>query len=98
MVLLLEGIAQPLGNMHITTRQGTALTVRLEALHRIPGGHPEPIVEFRYGGGMLCSSYYLSTFNAITAGLCLEGDRVNRQDLTPESVKACQVWLQEVLA
>lgn len=97
MVVVLQGIAQPLGNMHTTTRQGTVLTVQLTALHRVPGGHPEPIVEFRYGGGVLCSSYYLSTFNAITAGLCLEGDRVNRQDLSPESVAACQAWLQEVL-
>lgn len=84
--------------MHVTTRQGTALTVQLTALQRIPGGHPEPIVEFRYGGGMLCSSYYLTTFNAITSGLCLEGDRFNRQDLSPESVAACQAWLREVMA
>ena len=82
--------------MQTTTRQGTALTVQLTALQRIPGGHPEPIVEFRYRGGTLCSSYYLSTFNATIAGLCLEGDAANRQDLSPESVAACQAWLQEV--
>ena len=84
--------------MQTTTRQGTVLTVQLTALQRIPGGHPEPIVEFRYGGGMLCSSYYLSTFNAITAGLCLEGDSVNRQDLSPESVAACQAHCAAVMA
>jgi hypothetical protein len=84
--------------MQTTTRQGTVLTVQLTALQRIPGGHPEPIVEFRYGGGMLCSGYYLSTFNAITAGLCLEGDLINRQDLSPESVAACQAYCAEVLA
>lgn len=78
--------------MRIETRQGTALTVSIEALQRIPGGHPEPIVEFRYGGGILCSSYYLSTFLAISDGLCLEGDRFNRQDLSPSAVSAIKAW------
>lgn len=78
--------------MQTTTRQGTVLTVQLTALQRIPGGHPEPIVEFRYSGGMLCSDYYLSTFQGIPAGegLCLMGGTYNRQDLSPESVAACQ--------
>jgi hypothetical protein len=84
--------------MQTTTRQGTVLTVQLTALQRIPGGHPEPIVEFRYGGGMLCSAYYLSTFSAITAGLCLEGGTDTRQDLSPEAVAACQAYCAEVLA
>ena len=78
-----------------TTRQGRTLDVTLTALARIPGGHPEPIVEFRYRGGILCSCYYLSTFQAIPAGqgLCLEGDRINRQDLPPEAVASCQAWV-----
>lgn len=81
--------------MQVTTRRGTTLDVTLTAIARIPGGHPEPIVEFRYPGGILCSSYYLSTFQGIPAGqgLCLEGDTINRQDLPPEGVASCQAWV-----
>ena len=86
--------------MQTTTRQGTALTVQLTALNRTPGGHPEPIVEFRYYGWILCSDYYLSTFQAIPAGdgLCLMGGTDTRQDLSPEAVTACQAYCAEVLA
>lgn len=90
--------------MHVTTRQGTVLTVHLAAIHRIPAGQPDPIVEFRYRGGILCSSYWLYTFQAIPAGegLCLEGGTFNRQDLPPEGVAACQrqclAWMRECQA
>lgn len=84
--------------MQTTTRQGTVLTVQLTALRRIPGGHPEPIVEFRYSGGILCSSYYVSTFAAITAGLCLEGDSYCRQDLDAPAVAAVQRYIREATA
>jgi len=86
--------------MQTVTRQGTVLSVLLAAVTRRPNGHPEPIVEFRYPGGTLCSSYYLSTFNGIPAGegICLEGGTDTRQDLSPESVAACQAWLQGVMA
>jgi hypothetical protein len=86
--------------MQTVTRQGTVLSVQLAAVTRHSGGHPEPIVEFRYPGRALCSSYYLSTFNGISAGegLCLEGGTDTRQDLSPESVAACQAWLREVVA
>jgi hypothetical protein len=78
--------------MHTTTRQGQTLSVHLEAIHRVPGGHPEPIVVFRYPGGIECSAYYLSTFQAIPAseGLCLTGGTCERQELGPEAVAACQ--------
>ena len=81
--------------MQVTTRQGTFLTVHLAAIPRLPAGQPDPIVEFRYRGGILCSSYWLSTFEAIPAGdgLCLEGDTINRQDLPPEAVASCQAWV-----
>jgi hypothetical protein len=83
--------------METITRQGTPLTVTLEALRRIRGGHPEPIVSFRYAGGILCSCYDLSTFQTIPVGegLCLEGDRFNRQDLSPASVAMLQSTLSE---
>ena len=88
--------------MQTTTRQGQTLSVHLEAIHRIPGGHPEPIVVFRYPGGIECSAYYLSTFQGIPAGegLCLTGGTYERQELAPEAVQTCQrqceAWLREV--
>jgi hypothetical protein len=88
--------------MQLRTRQGTALSLHLAAIHRIPAGQPDPIVEFRYRGGILCSSYWLATFQAIPPGrgLCLEGGTETRQDLSPETVAACQTqcqaWVQEV--
>lgn len=86
--------------MDITTRQGTTLTVALEALSRVNTGHPEPIVAFYYPGGWLCSSYYLSTFQAIPTGesLCLEGQGTYRQDLSAASVATLQSALSEVVA
>jgi len=81
--------------MITTTRQGTPLTVTLEAQQRIPGGHPEPIISFHYAGGSLCSCYYLSTFQTIPAGqgLCLEGQGTYRQDLSSASVATLQAAL-----
>ncbi len=90
--------------MHVTTRQGTVLTVHLAAIPRLPAGQPDPIVEFRYNGGILCSSYWLSTFQAIPPGegLCLTGGTFERQSLAPDAVAACQAqctaWLREVQA
>jgi hypothetical protein len=78
----------------LTTCQAP-LQVSLAAVDRVPGGHPEPIVEFRRPGGWLLSSYYLSTFQAISQGLTLDGDGTY---LSAASVKACQAWLREVLA
>jgi hypothetical protein len=90
--------------MQTVTRKGTTLTVHLAAIHRVPAGHPEPIVEFRYPGGILCSSYYLSTFLEIPAGegLWLAGGIDNAQQLEPQQVQACQLqcqaWMQEMAA
>jgi hypothetical protein len=78
----------------LTTCQAP-LHVSLAAVERVPGGHPEPIVEFRRPGGWLLSSYYLSTFQGITQGLNLDGDGTY---LSAASVKAGQAWLREVLA
>jgi hypothetical protein len=90
--------------MDTITRKGTRLSVHLAAIHRVPAGHPVPIVEFRYQGGILCSSYYLSTFLEIPAGegLWLTGGIDNRQELAPQQVQACQsqcqAWMAEVSA
>ena len=85
--------------METTTRQGKPLVVTLEALQRVKGGHPEPILSFRYPGGVLCSSYYLSTFQSIPAGegLCLEGQGTYCQELSPDSVAMLQFAISEGL-
>lgn len=85
--------------MHLLTEQGTQLTLRLAAIPRLPGGHPEPIVEFRYIGGILCSSYYLSTFLDVNGGLCLQGGIYSRQDIDANTISLCKqqclAWMQE---
>ena len=82
--------------MQVLTRQGSSLEVRLTATRQVRGGHPEPLVEFRFSGGILCASYYLSTFQEIEAGvgLCLQGGSF-LQELDPDTVQICQAWLQE---
>lgn len=82
--------------MQALTLQGSVLEVRLTATRRMRGGHPEPIVEFRFNGGILCASYYLSTFQEIEAGagLCLKGGTFP-QELEPTMVQTCQEWLRE---
>lgn len=82
--------------MRVLTRQGSSLEVRLTATRQLRGGHPEPIVEFRFSGGILCASYYLSTFQEIeaVAGLCLQGGSFP-QELDPDTVQICQEWLRK---
>ena len=79
--------------MQVTTRQGVPLTVTITASERIPGGHHEPIIEFRYPGGILCSSYFLSTFLDYAArkgGLMLEGGRtIHQQSIDSQAMQAC---------
>jgi hypothetical protein len=79
--------------MQVTTRQGVTLAVSITASERITGGHPEPIIEFRYPGGILCSSYFLSTFLDYAAskdGLMLEGGRtIRQQSIDSQAMQAC---------
>jgi hypothetical protein len=101
-LLLLHSYPHPQGTMQLQTRQGTTLSLHLAAIHRIPAGQPDPIVEFRYRGGILCSSYWLATFQGIPVGegLCLMGGTDTRQDISAETVAACQTqcaaWMAEV--
>jgi hypothetical protein len=85
--------------VQLLTQQGTRLTLHLAAIPRLPAGHPQPIVEFRYLGGILCSSYYLSTFLEVSSGLCLQGGTDYRQDIDAATVGLCKdqcaAWLQE---
>jgi hypothetical protein len=79
--------------MHVITRQGVPLAVTIAASERIPGSHHEPIIEFRYPGGILCSSYFLSTFLSCAAskdGLMLEGGRtIRQQSIDFQAMQAC---------
>ena len=79
--------------MHVITSQGVPLAVTITASERIPGGHHEPIVEFRYPGGILCSSYFLSTFLDYAARkdrLMLEGGRtIHQQSIDSHAMQAC---------
>lgn len=84
--------------MQLVTLQGTTLHLTLTARERILGGHPEPIVEFRYTGGILCASYYLSDFLTLTAGLCLVGGQFSRQDLTADTVSLCKQFISDSLS
>jgi hypothetical protein len=85
--------------VQLLTQQGTTLTLHLAAIPRLPAGHPEPIVEFRYVGGILCSSYYLSTFLEVSSGLCLQGGTYSRQEIDANTVSLCKqqcvAWMQE---
>ena len=83
--------------MQLTTLQGTTLTLSLTARKRVLGGHPQPIVEFRYLGGILCASYYLADLLSLQGGLCLEGDTINRQDLDAATLDACKQHCVKVL-
>jgi hypothetical protein len=84
--------------MHTTTRQGQTLSVHLEAIHRVPAGQPEPIVVFRYPGGIECAAFYLSHFLSRPSS---EPYRLtHNHELAPEAVAACQqqcdAWMREV--
>ena len=89
--------ASPLLTVQVLTQQGTPLTLHLVATPRLPAGHPQPIVEFRYLGGILCSSYYFSTFLEVSSGLCLHGGTDSRQDIDAATVRLCKdqcaAWL-----
>lgn len=78
--------------MQLATLQGTPLILHLTAKDRVYGGHPHPIVEFRYTGGILCASYYLRDFSDIKSGLCLVGGTINREDLSADTVALCQQY------
>jgi hypothetical protein len=74
--------------MQTTTRQGQTLSVHLEAIHRVPAGHPEPIVVFRYPGGIECAAFYLSHFLSRSSAQALK--LTQRDELAPDAFLACR--------
>lgn len=91
--------------MHVQTTRGTDLFISLTAEERIANGHPEAIIEFRYFGGMLCTSYYVSTFidhatkNSGQDGLMLQGGKsITEQVIDAPTVQACAKFINARLA
>jgi hypothetical protein len=91
--------------MQVRTTKGTPLSVTLSAKERIANGHPEAIIEFRYFGGMLCTSYYISTFidhatkNSGQDGLMLQsGKFIAEEVIDAPTVQTCANFINERLA
>lgn len=82
--------------MQTTTRQGTTLTVHLEAVHRVPCGQPEPIVSFRYLGGIECCCFWLSAFLQRPADQPFYLS--STEELAPDAVAACQQQCAALMA
>lgn len=78
--------------MRLKTREGVALAVTV----RWHDHEPEGIIFFRYDNQVLCSSYYLSTFQGIPdgEGLTLDGGVYDRKTLSALQVKSCQRFIQ----
>jgi hypothetical protein len=87
--------------MQIRTTRGTTLSVSLSAEEKIANGHSEAIIDFRYSGGMLCTSYYVSTFidhatkNDGQDGLMLQsGKFIAEQVIDAPTVQACANFIK----
>ena len=78
--------------MRLKTREGVALAVTV----RWHDHEPEGIIFFRYDNQILCSSYYLSTFQAIPdgEGLTLDGGVYDRKTLSALQVRSCKRFIQ----
>jgi len=75
----------------LKTRQGTALVVSV----RWHDHEPDGVISFRYLNGMLCSSYYIGTFQGIAEGdgLTLNGAYLEQQSLSALQVKSCKRFI-----
>jgi hypothetical protein len=78
--------------MRLKTREGTELSVSVRWHEHEPDG----LISFRYKSGMLCSSYYLKTFQAIPEGegLTLDGAYMEKRTLSPAMVKSCKRFIE----
>jgi len=78
--------------MKLKTKQGTALAVSV----RWHDHEPDGVISFRYLNGMLCSSYYIGTFQGIAEGdgLTLNGAYLEQQVLSALQVKSCKRFIQ----
>ena len=84
-------LQQRLRVMKIKTREGTTLVVSVRWHEHEPDG----VISFRYSNQMLCSSYYIGTFQGIAEGdgLTLDGAYLERQTLSAAMVKSCKRFI-----
>ena len=59
----------------------------------------EPVIWFRFDNQQLCTSYFISTFQAIPKGegLCLDGGRYSYKSISAELVAECQGLIERCL-
>lgn len=75
--------------MKLRTTEGILLLVSVGWDKSYP---QEPVIWFRFDNQQLCSSYFISTFQAIPdgQGLCLDGGRYDYKSISADLVKGCK--------
>ena len=83
--------------MKLKTREGVLLQVSVGSSKYYP---QEPSIEFRFDNQQLCSSYFVSTFQAIPdgQGLCLDGGTYTYKSISAEQVAECKELIEHFLA
>ena len=78
--------------MKLKTREGSTLLVSV----RWHDHEPDGVISFRYRNAMLCSSYYIGTFQSIPEGdgLTLNGAYLEKQTLSPSMVQSCKRFIE----
>lgn len=81
--------------MRLKTNEGVLLQVSVGWDENYP---QEPTIWFRFDNGQLCSSYFISTFQAIPdgQGLCLDGGRYEYKSITADLVRGCKRLIDRV--
>lgn len=82
--------------MRLKTTEGVLLRVSVGWDKHYP---QEPVIWFRFDNQQLCSSYFVSTFQAIPKGegLCLDGGRFSYKSISAELVAECQGLIESSL-
>lgn len=83
--------------MRLKTKEGVLLQVSVGWSKYYP---QESSIEFRFDNQQLCSSYFVSTFQAIPEGegLCLDGGRYSYKSISAELVAECKELIERSLA
>ena len=82
--------------MKLKTREGVLLLVSVGWDENYP---QEPVIWFRFDNQQLCSSYFISTFQAIPddEGICLDGGRYSYKSISADLVRGCKRLIQTSL-
>ena len=83
--------------MRLKTKEGVLLQVSVGWDKSYP---QEPVIWFHFDNQQLCSSYFVSTFQAIPEGqgLCLDGGRYSYKSISAALVAECQGLIECSLA